>query len=70
MATSAGCTEKGMSEDYSRFSVPPVWGMDPSVRDEKGKPKEAGVRELAPFLYRGESPWPFKYSITTTGEVR
>jgi len=57
-------------EDYSRFSVPPVWGMDQSVSNEEGNHKATGVRELAPFLYRGESPWPFKYSITTTGEVR
>ncbi len=69
MAASAGCAEKGMSEDYSRFFMPPMRGMDQSVRDEEGKHKETGVRELAPFLYRGESPWPFKYSITT-GEVK
>jgi hypothetical protein len=48
-----------------------VWGMDQSVSNEEGNHKATGVRELAPFLYRGESPWPFKYSITTTtGEVR
>jgi hypothetical protein len=56
-------------ESDSRVPMPPVWGVDPSVRNEEGR-KETGVRELAPFLYRGESPWPFKYSITTTGEVR
>lgn len=56
-------------EDYSRFSMPPVRDMDPSVRDEEGKYETERVRKLAPFLYRGESPWPFKYSITTAGEV-
>ena len=49
-------------EDYSRFSMPPVRGMDEGARDEEGH-KETGVRELAPFLYRGDSPWPFKYQI-------
>ena len=49
-------------EDYSRFSMPPMRGMDEGFRDEEGC-KETGVRELAPFLYRGESPWPFKYQI-------
>jgi len=52
----------GNGEDYSRFSMPPVRGMDEGVRDAEGR-KETGVRELAPFLYRGESPWPFKYQI-------
>ncbi len=59
-----------MSEDdYSRFSMPPVWDMDESSGNPKRQHTEKGVRELTPFLYRGESPWPFKYSITT-GEVR
>jgi hypothetical protein len=52
-------------KDYTRFSMPPVRGVDPSVRDEEGKYETERVRELAPFLYRGESPWPFKYRITT-----
>jgi len=57
-------------EDYSRLPMPPVWGVDPSVIDEEREHKETGVRKLTPFLYRGESPWPFKYSVTTAGEVK
>jgi len=52
----------GNGEDYSRFSMPPLRGMDEGAGDKEGH-KETGVRELAPFLYRGESPWPFKYQI-------
>lgn len=54
--------------DYSRFSMPPMRGMDTSARDEERDYETPRVRQLAPFLYRGESPWPFKYSIE--GEIK
>jgi hypothetical protein len=50
-------------EDYSRFFMPPVRGMDEGSRDEEREYETPRMRELAPFLYRGESPWPFKYQI-------
>jgi hypothetical protein len=62
-----------MSEDYSRFFMPPMRGMDPSVRDTEREYETPRMCELAPFLHAGSSssPWPFKYSITTTtGEVK
>lgn len=48
--------------DYNRFSMPPVRGMDESSTDYRDY-KTEGVCKLTPFLYRGESPWPFLYSI-------
>ena len=53
-----------MNDDYSRFYVPAVRGMDDGSRNTRGSTQK-GVRELAPFLYTGDAPWPFKYSITT-----
>lgn len=42
--------------------MPPVRGMDDGSRN-KGARAQEGVCELAPFLYTGDVPWPFKYSI-------
>ena len=53
-------------ETYSRFSMPPVRHVDPSTGHERGEHEETGVCKLAPFLHRGASPWPFKYSIGGT----
>ena len=76
MAASADGAKKAMNEsvaesgeDYTRFHVPPVWGVDPSVIHEAGEHTDEGVCKLAHFLYRGESPWPFKYSIPA-GEIK
>jgi hypothetical protein len=46
--------------------MPPVRGMDEGSLDKEREHKETGVCKLTPFLYRGESPWPFKYSIGGT----
>lgn len=51
-----------MNDDYSRFRLPAVRGMDDSVGHEGGGTPE-GVCELAPFLYQGSLPWPFKYQV-------
>lgn len=51
-----------MNNDYSRFCLPAVRGMDDSAGHE-GSHAQERVRELAPFLYRGDSPWPFKYQV-------
>lgn len=43
--------------------MPPMRGMDEGARDKEREYETPRMRELAPFLYRGESPWPFKYQI-------
>jgi hypothetical protein len=53
----------GNGEDYSRFSMPPVRGMDESSLDKEREYETPRMRELAPFRYVGSSPWPFKYQI-------
>jgi hypothetical protein len=50
-------------EDYSRFSMPPVRGMDEGAFDKEREYETPRMRELAPFRYVGSSPWPFKYQI-------
>jgi hypothetical protein len=47
--------------------MPPVRGMDERAAHNQRDYEASGVCKLAPFLYRGESPWPFKYSI---GEIK
>ena len=51
------------AEDYSRFSMPPVRGMDEGALDKEREYETPRMRELAPFRYVGSSPWPFKYQI-------
>ena len=53
-------------EDYSRFFMPRVRGVDEGSLNEKSHSAQ-GVRELAPFLYRGSDAWPFKYQIKSGG---
>ena len=52
-------------ENYSRFSMPPVRGMDEGAGDAEREYETPRMRELAPFLHvrSSSSPWPFKYSI-------
>lgn len=52
------------NEDYSRFCVPVVRNMDASARDTQRVYQTARMCQLAPFLNRGTSNWPFKYQIT------
>lgn len=54
-------------EDYSRFCVPVLRCVDESVEDDE-QYQTPRMRELAPFLYRGSDPWPFKYQIKQKGE--
>ena len=62
-AASAEERMNGSEDNYSRFLMPSMWGMDKSSGNPKRQHTEKGVCELTPFFYRGESPWPFKYSI-------
>ena len=53
---------KEMNDDYSRFWLPQVRGVDDSAGHARIG-EETGVRELSQVLYRGSDPWPFKYQI-------
>ena len=50
--------------DYTRFCVPSVRNLDASARDPQRDYQTPRMRQLAPFLNRGTSNWPFKYQIT------
>lgn len=50
------------NDDYSRFYVPPVRGVDARPEDDE-QYQTPRVRQLAPFLYRGDGAWPFKWQI-------
>lgn len=58
------------NEDYSRFCVPNMQKLDAGAGDTQRGYETARVRELAPFLNRGTSDWPFKYTITTTKDIK
>ena len=55
------------AEVSTGIHLPALRDMDKGLGYEEGQDPSARVCELAPFLYRGERPWPFLYSIPEIG---